>query len=190
MLPRRAFLLYSLYKNPKTCFRLNTGKYLVGVLNIKNKKMTLFPCIQEKVWLEANPKTGEFIRGWLEERKDVGIPVKGKELPDDLSQYNKLPFAPRVLTFSGSEKRISSHEYLIKLMDEEKNKSNYRGFSVIPGASPIYTWDSTSLNSQTGLTLFKKMPLNYQNEVEAIIKDWHLSLDNPKHERGIKYATS
>ena len=57
-------------------------------------------------------------------------------------------------------------------MGEGHLKSDYRGFSVVPGVRPIYAWDSTSLNAPLRSAIFKKMPLDYQKKIEARINSW------------------
>lgn len=174
MLPRKAAALLAQYKTPKQCYEVNPGKFLVGVLNIKTNEITLFPCIQERVWLEANPATGEFIRGWAQERCSItGSLIKGLSINENIEQYKDLPYAPRVLSFiNDAHPRMTSHEYLIKLMGEEKHKADYRGFSVIPGNPPQFAWDSTSLNAPLGLPQFKKLKPQYRKIVETTINGW------------------
>lgn len=173
MLPRKAADLLAHYKTPKQCYEENPGKFLVGVINIKNNKITLYPCIQERVWLEANPETGDFLRGWQQEKGIGGSLIKGKALSTDMKVYNETPYAPRALSFTDNPRnKITSHEYLIQLMGEEKHKADYRGFSVIPGTPPVFAWDSTSLNAPLHLPQFKKLEKRYRDIVVSIVNEW------------------
>lgn len=176
----------SLVVDAKVCYKENGDKALVGVYNIKTGEIFLFPCIEERVWLELDTDKGEFVKAWQAVKDKNGSLKRGNPVSDsDVAQYNLNPYAPRVVSFSGKKAshHITSHEYFLTVLGEEKNKGSFRGFSVTPAAkpedSPRFAWDSMSLNSIFRMPGFKKMNATHQKEVKEIIERW----DQPQSEK-------
>ncbi len=144
----------------------NEGRPLVGVFNIETKEISLVPCFFEKVWL-VEDEQGNFIKGW----KLFGL-MRIQELSQaDTLKFNKLKFAPRFLSSQAAEDQyLSTHEYLLSLLNEIDHVEKYRGFTVTPGKKLTFNWVSGALNS----------PRNDQGEIIKRVRGSEMLSDDRK----------
>jgi len=172
--------LRALLNNPENCFQTHPGQVLIGVFNIYSHEISLLPCIQEPLWLELDPETGEYVRGWKVVHNCFGIPTSGEEISfEQVIEYNQSALPPRLMSLVGQYSCISSaistrpHIFMLTLLGEQERRHHYRGFAVIPPESPDkeirFHWNSTSLNSPFWLPVFKGMENHYQQQVKMAV---------------------
>ena len=167
--------------DPEKTYQENSDQVLIGVYNTHTKSVHLLPSVQQPVWLELNLTTREYTRGWALKS------VLGKKVCDtplnetEVSLLNSNPYPPRFIsTGNGLQdyNRMSlttPHTFLVELLGDMSNKSNYVGFTVLPteeSMKPNFIWTSYSLNSQDLLGLSKKMPTKYSDDIEKIIMEF------------------
>lgn len=154
------------------------GIPLVGVFNIETNNIFLYPCLKERVWIQVDEITGEVKKAWQQEKDWWGNLIQGVEIKDEkkIASYNDTVFAPRAISIgqASPEDKISSHLFVLNLIDEVKNKKNYRGFSIIPSKGEPGTFDyifeSASLN-KTSIVGSKIMDKKCQKVVIETLKE-------------------
>lgn len=127
---------------------------LVGVLNVETNDIILYPCITERVWLQASDSSGDIEKAWQQEKDWVGNLCKGLPIDDAtvIAKYKSTVFAPRAISIGESRDcdKISSHLFILHLINDMDNKINYRGFSLLVSKSEPgtfdYVFESASLN--------------------------------------------
>ena len=161
-------------------FQMYPGQVLIGVYNIKSHKVSLFPSLEELVWLELDTSKGHYVRGFQATKSCAGTSAPGPEISSTVvEQCNHTIGLPRAVTVTGKNRDqykaySRPHTYLVELLGESKNVKSYRGFSVIPPVSPVdkpkFVWNSLSLNTRVPLSFLKKMNESYQLEIRRIVQ--------------------
>jgi hypothetical protein len=154
---------------------------LVGVYNTENNTVTLFPSLEDLVWLEFDSTQGKYTQGWEAKKTVLGTSTRGASISKEaVERYNGLIDLPRAVSIIGKHKDqyktySRPHSYLLEIMNESKNASKYRGFSVLSpkvDQKPKFVWNSITLNARSGLAFFKEMEKIYQDKIQKIILGW------------------
>lgn len=136
--------LYKKYANdPKKCYQDYSSYPLMGVFDTRTSKITLLPCIKNKVILLLDYDNGKYFAGWKAEGTD-GV-HRGSRI--SISNYRETPLIPRVVYVNNPHYALTSHEYSLFVMNEYKQKDHYCGFTILPSNNDLYiNWTSRSLN--------------------------------------------
>jgi len=166
---------------------------LVGVYDKRGGKITLYPCIKEIVFINANSE-GIFLSGNHAKYEMIGndlVTLKGAKIePSKLAEYQHSKYAPRKLYIPSKTEpnnqyastMITPHEYMLHVMGKIAEEQYYRGFAVTPnpGGELIFTWVSGALNSardKNGVRQFREnnatMLAEDQEKVRSQITLWN-----------------
>lgn len=179
--------------NPRAVYNDYVGYPLIGIFNVENNSIMLFPAYKDRVQLFVNDSGDIYAGNKLQKPHSIALTA------EELEYYKRVQFAPRELEFPiesinplSESNVITAHEYVVELAEikDKKTLAKLRGFTVTRetvDSKPTFEWKSGSLNSPRDANGKSthiphcEMDKVSQTKVMDIIQQWSIPVINNPH---------